>query len=62
MNKLKAAGAWALARAGEASTWAGIGVLLALAHVPHANELNPLIVQLGGAVAGIIAILRPEAK
>ena len=64
MNKLKnalaAAGGWLLARLREPSTWAGLGALLIAYRVPHAQEWNSVLVSLGTAVAGGVAIVLPE--
>ena len=52
-----------LARLREPSTYAGIaGVIAGLGFIPHAADIAGLIGPLGAVIAGVLAIVLPEAK
>lgn len=52
---------WILARAGEDSTWNGIGwVLVSVGLVPVSAV--PLIVSIGLGVVGLVGVVRKENK
>jgi hypothetical protein len=50
---------WLEARLSEASTYAGLAGLLGALHL--ATSLAPVITNIGMAVAGVLAIIIPEA-
>ena len=58
--------AWALARLGEKSTWAGLaGLVASMAFLPHADADAAVLQQIGaiaGSIASIAAILHQERK
>lgn len=54
---------WLLARLEEPSTYAGIAAFVAsLSFIPNASSIAALIVPIGAALAGALAIIVPEKK
>lgn len=51
---------WLLARAKEPSTWAGAGVVASIVHSLAPGALGDSILAVGGAVAGLLAVVAPE--
>ena len=51
-----------LARLAEPSTYAGLSSLLAIFHVTVSSDLVSAISTFGAALAGIIAVVLPQAK
>ena len=60
MDGLKNIGKWALQRAREPSSYAGLGVLLAMFHVPDASSFATQISMAAMGAAGIIALVMKE--
>ena len=60
MDGFATIGKWALQRAREPSTYAGLGVLLAMFHVPDASSFAQHITMAAMGVAGIIALIMKE--
>lgn len=53
--------AWALARLGEATTWAGFAALIgSMNFLPEHATLSQIVGGLGVAVCGIVAIVKKE--
>ncbi len=53
--------AWALARLGERSTWAGLAAVVGgMSFLPHAAADAQIIAALGTVVCGVAAILHRE--
>jgi hypothetical protein len=53
---------WIEARLKEPSTYAGLASLLGLVHIAEPSWLIPVMTIVGGAVAGVLAIVVPEKK
>lgn len=55
--------AFILSRLREPSTYAGIAAFVAgLSFIPHAADISGLIPIAGSLIAGVLAIILPEAK
>ncbi|ATQ70215.1 MULTISPECIES: hypothetical protein [Methylosinus] len=57
-----AAWKWLAARMAEPSTWAGTGVVAALAHSIAPGVLGDSLITLGAAIGGVLAVVVPERR
>jgi hypothetical protein len=57
-----AATKWLLARIAEPSTWAGTGIVAAMAHSLAPGAAGEALIAVGAAVGGLLAVVVPEKR